>query len=233
MLEVSQLDAWYGTAHVLHHVDLRLMRGHILGLVGRNGMGKSTLLRSVLGHVGLRSGTVRIDGRDVSRAAAHAIARLGVAYVPESGAVFGNLSVRENLLVVPSHVPHADGAAGWSVDRVAGLFPPLAQRWRHAGATLSGGEQRMLAIARALLSHPRLLVLDEAMEGLAPAMVDRVWQALQQVASAGGTVVVVDRDFRRLIAQCTHLCVLEKGRIVFQAPAAACTDAALAGLLRV
>ena len=163
LLEARDLHAWYGSSHVLHGVDLRMARGETLGLLGRNGMGKSTLIRSLLGHVAQREGRIVIRGHDMSRARPHEVARCGVAYVPEGRGVFPNLTTRENLVMAAR--AGVDGARDWTLERVLQTFPRLAERFDHLGAQLSGGEQQMLSIGRALMTHPELIILDEATEG--------------------------------------------------------------------
>ena len=166
LVEARGLHAWYGSSHVLHGVDLLVARGQTLGLLGRNGMGKSTLIRTLLGHVTQREGRIALFGQDASKAKPHQVARLGVAYVPEGRGVFGNLSVRENLVMAARR--GRDGRNEWSYERVLDTFPRLKERLGNLGAQLSGGEQQMLSIGRALMTHPELIILDEATEGLAP-----------------------------------------------------------------
>jgi branched-chain amino acid transport system ATP-binding protein len=173
IVEARDVHAWYGSSHVLHGVDLEVRRGETLGLLGRNGMGKTTLIRTLLGHVPQRSGTVRMFGRDTSTARPHEVARLGVAYVPEGRGVFPNLSVRENL-VMAARAPRHGGKSEWSLQRVMQTFPRLQERLHNLGAQLSGGEQQMLSIGRALMTHPELIILDEATEGLAPLVVAEI-----------------------------------------------------------
>ncbi len=231
LLEAHGIQAWYGSSHVLHGVDLRIARGEAVGLLGRNGMGKSTLLRTLLGHVRERQGRITAFGVDVSRARPHQLARLGVAYVPEGRGVFPNLSVRENLLMCAR--PAADANA-WSLDRVLDSFPRLGERLGHGGGQLSGGEQQMLAIARALMTQPQLLLLDEATEGLAPLIVAEIWRVIGDIRGSGIAVLIVDRDYRRVLAHTDRALVLQKGRVVLQGESdALAQDPALAGYLGV
>jgi len=211
LIEACGVHAWYGSSHVLHGVDLRIERGQTVGLLGRNGMGKSTLIRTLLGHVTQREGSIRIGGHDLSRGRPHQVARLGVAYVPEGRGVFPNLTVRENLLMA-ARPPR--GAAGWSLERVLKTFARLAERMGHLGGQLSGGEQQMLAIGRALMTQPSLIVLDEATEGLAPQIVAEIWRVIGSIRGDGIATLIVDRDYRKVAAQSDRLVVLQKGQVV-------------------
>jgi len=179
-------------------------------------MGKSTLIRTLLGHVKQREGQVSVAGEDVSRAAPHEMARRGVGYVPEGRGVFPNLTVRENLSMAAR--PAADGTSTWTLDRVSSLFPRLAERLEHPGAALSGGEQQMLSIGRALMTHPRLIILDEATEGLAPMIVQDVWRVIADIRAAGIAALIVDRDYRRVAERSNRLVVLQKGRVALAGP---------------
>jgi branched-chain amino acid transport system ATP-binding protein len=217
LLDAEGLHAWYGSSHVLHGVDIRIDAGETVGLLGRNGMGKSTLIRTLLGHVKQRQGRIVIGGRDLSRARPDQVARCGLAYVPEGRGVFPNLSVRENL-VMAARQPVA--GIGWSLERTLHIFPRLAQRMQHLGAHLSGGEQQMLAIGRALMTNPRLVILDEATEGLAPQIADQIWQVIADIARDGIATLIVDRDHRRVAAHADRLVVLQKGQVVLTGPAA-------------
>ena len=216
IVDARGLHAWYGSSHVLHGVDLTVDAGEAVGLLGRNGMGKTTLIRSLLGHVRQREGTVRVAGEDVSRAPAHEIALRGVGYVPEGRGVFPNLTVRENLVMASRAAQ--DGTSAWTLERVLSLFPRLAARLAHPGAALSGGEQQMLSIGRALMTHPRLLILDEATEGLAPMVVQEVWRVVGEIRAAGIAALIVDRDYRRVAERTDRLVVLQKGRVALEGP---------------
>ncbi|WP_395700177.1 ABC transporter ATP-binding protein [Aquabacterium sp.] len=209
LLEAEGLHAWYGSSHVLHGVDIAIHRGETVGLLGRNGMGKSTLIRSLLGHVTQREGRITIAGHDQSRARPHEVARLGVAYVPEGRGVFPNLSVRENLLM-------AARRGDWSYERVLRTFPRLAERLKNLGAQLSGGEQQMLAIGRALMTQPSLVILDEATEGLAPLIVAEIWRVIGEIRASGIATLIVDRDYRRVLAHSDSALVLQKGQVVLR-----------------
>jgi branched-chain amino acid transport system ATP-binding protein len=179
LIDARGIHAYYGASHVLRGIDLYLRRGETIGLMGRNGMGKTTLLKSILGLLPPAAGSVQVRGRDMTGAAPHLIARAGVAYVPEGRGIFPNLSVRENLLMA-ARAGH-EGRNDWTLDRTLDTFPRLRQRLGHGGQQLSGGEQQMLTIARALLTNPDVLILDEATEGLAPLVAREIWRILQGI----------------------------------------------------
>ena len=212
IFEVEGLHAWYGSSHVLHGIDLTIGRGETVGLLGRNGMGKSTLIRTLLGHVQQRDGRIHLFGQDLSKAKPHEVARRGVAYVPEGRGVFPNLSVRENLVM--SAKPARDAKTGWSYERVMQTFPRLTERVNNLGNQLSGGEQQMLSIGRALMTHPELVILDEATEGLAPLIVVEIWRVIDQIRASGIATLIVDRDYRKVLTQSDRAVVLQKGSVV-------------------
>ncbi|MBX3645847.1 MAG: ABC transporter ATP-binding protein [Rubrivivax sp.] len=214
LLDAQDLHAWYGSSHVLHGVGLQIARGETLGLLGRNGMGKSTLIRTIFGHVALRQGRIVVDGHDLSRARPHQVARRGLAYVPEGRGVFPGLSVRENLVMAAR--AGTDGRRGWTLERVLSTFPRLAERLAHLGGQLSGGEQQMLSIGRALMTNPSLIMLDEATEGLAPQIVDEIWRVIASLRADGLAALIVDRDYRRVAAQSDRLLLLQKGQTLLQ-----------------
>jgi branched-chain amino acid transport system ATP-binding protein len=218
LVDARDLHAWYGSSHVLHGVNLQINRGETVGLLGRNGMGKSTLIRSVLGHVAQRQGHITIGGQDMSRAKPHQVARAGVAYVPEGRGIFPNLSVRENLVMAAR--PGRGGRNDWSYERVLETFPRLQERIGNQGNQLSGGEQQMLSIGRALMTHPDLIVLDEATEGLAPLIVQEIWRVIGEIRKSGMATLIVDRDYRRVLAQSNRALVLQKGQVVLAGPSA-------------
>jgi branched-chain amino acid transport system ATP-binding protein len=222
IVDARGVNAWYGSSHVLQGIDLQIARGESIGLLGRNGMGKSTLIRTLLGHVKEREGRIVIAGQDVSRARPHQVARLGVAYVPEGRGVFPNLTVRENLVMAARR--GRDGRMEWSFDRIMETFPRLQERLGNLGAQLSGGEQQMLSIGRALMTHPDLIVLDEATEGLAPLIVTEIWNVIRRIRDAGIAALVVDRDYRRVIAQTDRVVVLQKGLVVLAGASADLAD---------
>jgi branched-chain amino acid transport system ATP-binding protein len=218
LLRGRALHAWYGSSHVLHGVDIDIGRGETLGLLGRNGMGKSTLIRTLLGHVARRDGSIRVAGADLSRARPHEVARRGVAYVPEGRGVFASLSVRENL-VMAARPPQRSGG-GWGLDRVLQTFPRLAERLNHLGGQLSGGEQQMVSIGRALMTNPALILLDEATEGLAPRIASLIWEVIAQIRSDGIATLIVDRNYRQVAEHADRLLVLQKGQVVLAGAAA-------------
>ncbi len=221
-LEARDIHAWYGSSHILHGVNLAIARGETVGLLGRNGMGKSTLIRTLLGHMAQREGTIRVDGHDCSRARPHEVARRGVAYVPEGRGVFTNLSVRENLVMAAR--AGRDGRRDWSYERVMSTFPRLAEREKNLGGQLSGGEQQMLSIGRALMTHPDLVILDEATEGLAPLIVAEIWRVIGDIRKSGIATLIVDRDYRKVLAQADRAIVLQKGQLVLQGSAEALSN---------
>ncbi len=212
MLRIRSLDAYYGHSHILHGIDLDIEQGKAVGLLGRNGMGKTTLIRSLMGLVPGARGRVEWNGKDVSGSAPERMARLGIGYVPEGRGIFPNLSVRENL-VMSAHA----GAAGrrdWHFDRVLETFPRLAERLDHGGQQLSGGEQQMLSIGRALMTNPDLLILDEATEGLAPLIMQEIWRVIRHIGSTGISTLIVDRSYQSVLAATDMAVLLEKGRVV-------------------
>jgi branched-chain amino acid transport system ATP-binding protein len=219
ILEATGIHAWYGSSHVLHGVDITVNAGETVGLLGRNGMGKSTLIRTLLGHVKQREGRINVRGQDLSRAAPHEVARAGIGYVPEGRGVFPNLSVKENLVMAAR--PSRDGRNDWTLERVLATFPRLAERLSNQGNQLSGGEQQMLSIGRALMTHPELIILDEATEGLAPLIVAEIWRVIGQIRASGIATLIVDRDYRKVAAQADRLVVLQKGRVVLAGDASA------------
>ncbi len=222
ILNAQGIHAWYGSSHILHGIDVHIARGETMGLLGRNGMGKSTLIRSILGHVSQRDGRVYLFGKEVSKCRPHEIARLGVAYVPEGRGVFPNLSVRENLIMA---APPVQGRSrGWDLDRVLQTFPRLAERINNLGAQLSGGEQQMLSIGRALMTQPDLIVLDEATEGLAPLIVAEIWKVISTIREDGIATLIVDRDYRKVLAQSDRAMVLQKGQVVLSGTSGALRD---------
>jgi len=223
LVEARGVHAYYGASHVLHGVDFTVQRGETVGLMGRNGMGKSTLLKTILGLVrpplGRMNGSVRVKGHDLTRAAPHLIALAGVAYVPEGRGIFPNLSVHENLVMAAR--PGADGRRTWTLERVLATFPRLAERLEHGGAQLSGGEQQMLTIGRALLTNPELLILDEATEGLAPMIARETWGIIRTIKEAGIATVIVDKNFGAVSAIADRAVILVKGSTVYEGSSSA------------
>ncbi len=216
MLAVQSLNTYYGDSHILRGVDLSLPEGTAMGLLGRNGMGKTTLIRSLMGYVRPASGQVRWGegsrAQDVTGRAPERMARLGIGYVPEGRGIFPNLSVRENLVM--SARAGIDGRKHWTLERVLATFPRLGERLGLGGQLLSGGEQQMLSIGRALMTNPRLLILDEATEGLAPLIVAEIWRVVSAIRSSGISTLIVDRNYRAVLAHTDRAVVLEKGRVV-------------------
>jgi branched-chain amino acid transport system ATP-binding protein len=212
ILQAQDVHAWYDSSHVLHGVSLDIRKGETVGLLGRNGMGKSTLIRSLLGHVQQRDGHISLFGHDISKARPHEVSRQGVAYVPEGRGVFGNLTVRENLVMASR--PGRDDRNDWTLERVLHTFPRLAERLTNLGSQLSGGEQQMLSIGRALMTHPNLIILDEATEGLAPLIVAEIWRVIDDIKASGMAVLIVDRDWHKVLSRSNRALVLQKGLVV-------------------
>jgi branched-chain amino acid transport system ATP-binding protein len=206
-LEVKGLRAGYGSAEVLFGVDLAVGTSEVLALLGRNGMGKSTLIRSILGFTAVHDGRVEVAGRDVTGWPSHRVARAGVGWVPEGRQIFMGLTIEENLLV-------SARKGTWDLERIYGLFPRLRERRQHFGNQISGGEQQMLAIGRALLTQPAVLMLDEATEGLAPLVRLEIWRTLEALKGSGQSVLIVDRDLDALARLADRFAVMEKGRVV-------------------
>jgi branched-chain amino acid transport system ATP-binding protein len=218
VLQIEAINTYYGDSHILRGVDIELPAATSLGLLGRNGMGKTTLIRTLMGYVRPASGRLLLDGIDVTGSAPEKMARRGIGYVPEGRGIFPNLSVRENLVM--SERAGIGGARDWTFDRVMATFPRLSERLNFGGQQLSGGEQQMLAIGRALMTNPRLLVLDEATEGLAPLVVAEIWRVIGDIRATGIATLIVDRDWRRVLAHTDLAVVMEKGRIVLASSSA-------------
>ena len=214
LLEVHDLHAGYGTSEVLFGIDLAVGAAEIVGVLGRNGMGKTTLVRSIMGILRPSAGRIEFAGRPIAGLAPNKVARCGIALVPEGRQVFPNLSVEEHLTAF--HRASPDGHDAWTPRRTLELFPRLAERRAHMGNQLSGGEQQMLAIARALVTNPRLLILDEATEGLAPLVREEIWRALGALRSAGHAMIVIDKYVHRLIAIADRNVIFEKGRVAWR-----------------
>ena len=213
LLEAGGLHTYYGVSHILHGVDFAVRRGETIGLMGRNGMGKTTLLKTMLGLVRPREGQVRVRCIDMTQAATHAIARRGIAYVPEGRGIFPNLSVRENLQM--SARAGLDGQCNWTFERVMETFPRLGERINNGGWQLSGGEQQMLTIGRALMTNPDLLILDEATEGLAPLIAMEIWRIVKEIRKTGIATVIVDKNHGAVTSICDRAMILVKGEVVF------------------
>ena len=214
LLEARELHTYYGASHILHGVDFRIERGETVGLMGRNGMGKSTLIRSMLGLVKPRHGEIWVCGNPMTGAQPYLVARQGIAYVPEGRGIFPNLTVRENLVMAAR--PGPDGRRDWTYERVLTTFPRLAEKLTNGGWQLSGGEQQMLTIGRALMTNPDLLILDEATEGLAPLIAKEIWRIIDDIREHGIGTLIVDKNYRAVTAIADRNVILVKGRVVFE-----------------
>jgi len=214
LIRVEQLNTFYGTSHILRDVDFALAPAQTLGLMGRNGMGKSTLLKSIMGLVKPRSGSIEIMGQPMQGRAPFEIAQRGIAYVPEGRGIFGNLSVLENLTMAQR--AGSRGQRDWTLARVLDTFPRLQERLRHGGWDLSGGEQQMLCIGRALLTNPDVLILDEATEGLAPLIAREIWRICALIRASGISSVIVDKNWKHLTQITDRNLILVKGQVVFE-----------------
>jgi branched-chain amino acid transport system ATP-binding protein len=213
IVEAKGLHTYYGSSHVLHGIDFTVRPGETISLLGRNGMGKTTTLRSILGLTKPRRGEVRIDGRDMTGAEPYRIAREGIAFVPEGRGIFHNLTVREHLQMAAA--PGPDDREDWTLERILTLFPRLAERLDHFGNRLSGGEQQMLTIGRALMTNPRLLILDEATEGLAPLIRHEIWGVIRLLKQSGLASVIVDKNVTTLLELADRNVIIVKGRVAF------------------
>jgi branched-chain amino acid transport system ATP-binding protein len=215
LLQIKDLHAFYEESHVLRGISLDVDQGEIVSLLGRNGVGKTTTLKSIIGILAPRSGQVLFKDRELSGMAPHKIANLGVGYVPEDRRIFPRLTVRENLLmgIKPGQ---KETANGWSVDKIYGYFPPLKARDKQKGAYLSGGEQQMLTIARALMGEPEVLLLDEPTEGLAPMIVEALEQVITDVHNHGVAILLVEQNMRVVLRLAKRIYVISKGKIVFE-----------------
>jgi branched-chain amino acid transport system ATP-binding protein len=214
LIDASGLNTYYGASHVLRSVDFHVDRGETIGLMGRNGMGKSTLLKSLMGLVRPRTGSVKVKGRDMVGRPSFEVAQLGIAYVPEGRGIFANLSVKENLVMAARA-----GTAGqreWTYDRVLETFPRLKERLGHGGQQLSGGEQQMLTIGRALMTNPDVLILDEATEGLAPLIAREIWRICALIRGSGISSVIVDKNWKQVTQVSDRNVILVKGEVAYQ-----------------
>jgi branched-chain amino acid transport system ATP-binding protein len=218
MLAVTGLQAGYGTFQVLFGVSLEVRAGEVVTLLGRNGMGKSTTIRAIMGLLPVRAGEVRFLGQDIHRLPSYRVAQAGVGLVPEGRQIFPNLTVRENLISTAANRQHQPDP--WTLEKVFDLFPHLAGRTRIMAGALSGGEQQMLAIGRALMTNPRLLILDEATEGLAPLVRVEIWRCIERLKATGQSILLVDKNVRVLTRVADTHYIIEKGRIVWSGPSA-------------
>ncbi|WP_077036403.1 ABC transporter ATP-binding protein [Pelomonas sp. KK5] len=213
LLELDGIEAHYGASQALFGLSLDVQAREVLTLLGRNGMGKSTTVKTIMGMLAPRKGRVRFAGADITGAPEHKVARAGIGLVPEGRRIFGNLSVRENLVATAGN--RLGTATPWTLERVYDTFPRLKERERHLGANLSGGEQQMLAIGRALMTNPRLLILDEATEGLAPLIRGEIWACLERLKAEGLSLIVIDKNIAPLLRLADRHCIVEKGRVVW------------------
>lgn len=219
MLSVRNLQSAYGASQVLFDVGLDIGEGEVVTLLGRNGMGKTTTVRAIMGLIRPSAGHIRLDGQEITGAAPYRIAQRGIGLVPEGRQIFPTLSVEENLVATAAN--RAGGAPRWDLPAIYALFPRLAERRRQSGAKLSGGEQQMLAIGRALMTNPRLLVLDEATEGLAPLIRAEIWQVMAKLRAEGQAILLIDKNLAAVMRLADWHVVIEKGRVVWQGDSAA------------
>ena len=211
MLDLENIDAYYGDSHILHGVSLSVKQGEVVCLLGRNGAGKTTTILTIMGYLKPRQGRIRYGGRDIASLPPYAVARLGVGFVPQERGIFQSLTVRENLIVFA----RAGGTGAWTLDRIFELFPSLRARERNLGFQLSGGEQQMLSIARALMLNPALLLLDEPSEGLAPMIVQEIIEVLKGLKREGLAILLVEQNLRTAFALADRHHVMNKGEICF------------------
>lgn len=214
LIQAQGLNTFYGASHILRDLSFSVARGETIGLMGRNGMGKSTLLKSIMGLVKPRSGQVNITGRAMTGRSPYEVSRLGIAYVPEGRGIFGNLSVRENLQMAAR--AGTRGQRNWTYERVLETFPRLTERLNHGGQQLSGGEQQMLTIGRALMTNPDVLILDEATEGLAPLIAREIWRICGLIRESGISSVIVDKNWKHVTQISNRNVILVKGQVAFE-----------------
>ena len=219
LLALEGVEAGYGLSQVLHGVSLAIAPGEMVTLMGRNGMGKTTTVRAIMGLTRAAAGSIRFEGREIRGLPAYRVAKLGIGLVPEGRQVFPNLTTRENL--VATAADRRGAAAPWTLDKVCALFPRLAERRDNMASQLSGGEQQMLAIGRALMTNPRLLILDEATEGLAPLIRAEIWDCLTRLKAAGQAILLIDKNVESLIRIADRHYLIERGRVVWSGTSAA------------
>ncbi len=218
LLEIDGIETCYGRSQVLFGLSLAIAAGEMVTLMGRNGMGKTTTVRSIMGLTPARAGAIRFAGADIRALPAYRVAQLGLGLVPEGRQIFGNLTTRENLVATAAN--RRESADAWTLDKVCGLFPRLAERLDRMGSQLSGGEQQMLAIGRALMTNPRLVILDEATEGLAPLIRDEIWACLTRLKAAGQSILVIDKNVDALTRIADRHYLIERGRVVWSGTSA-------------
>ena len=217
-LAISDIDTYYGDSHVLHGVSFSLQPGRLLGLLGRNGAGKTTCMATIMGFLKPRGGSISLYGEPVAGLAPDVIARKGICLVPQGRRMFRTLTVRENLMVA-AQSQKKDNGAGWSIERVFQTFPRLAERHAQVAGSLSGGEQQMLAIGRALMGNPRVLLMDEPSEGLAPQLVAEVGRTIAQLKAEGQSIVLVEQNIKLTLNLADDVVIINTGRVVFRGPA--------------
>jgi branched-chain amino acid transport system ATP-binding protein len=222
LINAQGLNTYYGASHILRGIDFQVARGETIGLMGRNGMGKSTLLKSIMGIVPPQSGTVQIKGQTMNGRPTFEVAQLGIAYVPEGRGIFGNLSVVENLKMAAR--AGTRGQRDWTYERVLETFPRLTERLNHGGQQLSGGEQQMLTIGRALMTNPDVLILDEATEGLAPLIAREIWRICSLIKDSGISAIIVDKNWKHVTQITDRNVILVKGQVVFEGSSQALHD---------
>ncbi len=222
LINAQGLNTFYGASHILRGIDFGVARGETIGLMGRNGMGKSTLLKSIMGIVPPQSGTVQIKGQTMNGRPTFEVAQLGIAYVPEGRCIFGNLSVVENLKMAAR--AGTRGQRDWTYERVLETFPRLTERLNHGGQQLSGGEQQMLTIGRALMTNPDVLILDEATEGLAPLIAREIWRICSLIKESGISAIIVDKNWKHVTQITDRNVILVKGQVVFEGSSQALHD---------
>ncbi|MGV0983623.1 MAG: ABC transporter ATP-binding protein [Limnohabitans sp.] len=222
LINAQGLNTYYGASHILRGIDFAVARGETIGLMGRNGMGKSTLLKSIMGIVPPQSGTVQIKGQTMNGRPTFEVAQMGIAYVPEGRGIFGNLSVVENLKMAAR--AGTRGQRAWTYERVLDTFPRLQERLNHGGQQLSGGEQQMLTIGRALMTNPDVLILDEATEGLAPLIAREIWRICSLIKDSGISAIIVDKNWKHVTQITDRNVILVKGQVVFEGSSQALHD---------
>jgi branched-chain amino acid transport system ATP-binding protein len=213
LLDIDGIETCYGLSQVLFGLSLSIKHGEMVSLMGRNGMGKTTTIRSIMGLTPARAGAIRFGGREVRKLPSFRIAQLGIGLVPEGRQIFPNLTVRENLIAAATN--RLKSSDPWTIEKIHALFPRLAERGANMGNTLSGGEQQMLAIGRALMTNPKLLILDEATEGLAPLIREEIWNCLSMLKARGQSILVIDKNVEHLTRICDRHTIIERGRTVW------------------
>ena len=222
MLSVIDIETFYGRSQVLFGVSMEVGSGEVIAVMGRNGMGKTTLIRSIVGLTPPKNGSIRFEGKELSNQPSYVAARAGIALVPEGRQIFPTLTVRENLIATAAN--RSGLKDSWTLDKIFDLFPKLAERTNQSGITLSGGEQQMLAIGRALMTNGKLLILDDATEGLAPIVCEEIWCCLERIKASGQAIIIVDRNLDKLLRIADRHYFMEKGRVVWSGTSAECAE---------